>query len=217
MIASLCWTKQAGVPGRNLPASLHSKSKRESSRMTITCPHCKLSNDLGEVRIPADGSMATCPRCRTKFEVKPERAGTRFARRAALLGILAVVLGAVALLFVHDWKLDKDYFLQPGTWQGEMTYLGKEHPFELVIEKAQDGNLAGYMDWVETSPRYRLAIRGTYIGNHLVFKDYEFLERKGTSGLNDEQDVYIAANEMTGTAKNGGATLHALKRESTPF
>ncbi len=183
--------------------------------MTITCPNCKLTRDLGDLLIPDAGTAATCPRCRSRFEVKPERRAKRWPRTAAfaVLGILC----AAGLIISHDWKLNRNYFLQPGTWQGEMTYLGKKHPFELVIEKAQDGRLAGYMDWVETNPRYRLSIRGTYVGNHLVFKDYEFLERKGTTGLNDEQDVYIIENEMTGTAKNGAADFHALKRESAPF
>jgi hypothetical protein len=185
--------------------------------MIITCPHCNLSKELGEVYIPNAGTAATCPRCRTRFDVKPERQRHGIMRRKVALGIFVVVLGVISLMVAHDWKLDRNYFLQPGTWQGEMTYLGKEHPFELVIEKAQDGHLAGYMDWVETAPRYRLAIRGTYVGNHLVFEDYAFLERTGTAGLHDEQDVYITGNEMTGAAKNGAATFHALKRESAPF
>jgi hypothetical protein len=185
--------------------------------MTITCPHCNLSKDLGAVRVPDSGMLATCPRCRTQFEVMPERQENRLTRWKASLGLLVIVLSAAALVVGHDWKLDKNYFLQPGIWQGEMTYRGKKHPFELVIESAQDGHMAGYMDWVGFSPRYRLTIRGTYVGNHLVFEDYEFLEGKGTAGLNDEKNVYIIKNEMTGTDKNGAATLHALKRESAPF
>lgn len=185
--------------------------------MTITCPNCNLSKDIGPVRIARAGTMATCPQCSARFEVKPERLESRFIRWRTSLFTFGIVLCIAAFLLVHDWKLNKDYFLQPGVWQGEMTYLGKKHPFEMVIEKAQDGKLEGYMDWVGTSPRYRLAIRGTYIGNHLVFEDYAFLERVGATGLHDEQDVYIIENEMMGTAKNGAAALHALKRESAPF
>lgn len=185
--------------------------------MIITCPQCNFSKDLGAVRIPNAGAPATCPRCRAQFEVKPERQGNWLMRRKASLGILVVVLCVVSLLFMHDWKLNKNYFLQPSAWQGEVTYLGKKHPFELVIEKAQDGAMEGYMDWVGFSPRYRLAIRGTYVGNHLLFEDYAFLERKGTAGLFDKKNVYIIENEMTGTDKNGAATLRALKRESAPL
>ncbi len=168
--------------------------------------------------IPATGALAACPRCRIRFEVMPEQPGNSGTRWKAILAIAVLVLCAgIFIVIGYDGKLDKNYFLQPGTWQGEMTYLGKQYPFEMVIEKAQDGYLAGYMDWVGHSPRYRLAIRGTYVGNHLVFEDYSFLERQGTTGLNDKKDVYIIGNEMSGTDKNGNATFHALKRESAPF
>lgn len=185
--------------------------------MIITCPSCKLSKEMEYPRIPDGGVTATCPRCHARFDVGKTLQPVRLSGRYKLLIMMIVVLSVAALILLHDWKLDKNYFLEPGVWQGEMTYIGKKHPFELVIETAQDGNLAGYMDWVETSPRYRLAIRGTYEGNHLVFVDYAFLERKGAAGLYDEQDVYIIDNEMKGTAKNGAATLTALKRASAPF
>lgn len=181
--------------------------------MVIVCPNCNLSKELGEVHIPPRGAVAICPRCRTQFRVKPERQGPWFIRRKASLAMLLFLAGIVSVLSAHDWKLDKDYFLQPGIWQGEMTYLGKKHPFVLVIEKAQDGKMAGYMDWVESSPKYRLAVRGTYVGNHLLFEDYAFIEGQGASGLNDKKDVYIIRNEMVGTDKNGNAKFHALKRE----
>jgi len=185
--------------------------------MIVTCPHCNLSKELGSVRVPSGGTLATCPRCRASFEVRPERPATWFLRWRAALIALGVIGCITAAFLAHDWKLNKNYFLLPGAWQGDMTFLGKKYPFVLVIEKAQDGNLAGYMDWVSESPRYRLAIRGTYVGNHLLFEDYAFLERVGSTGLHDTQDVYIVGNEMTGTAKDGDATLQALKRESTPF
>ena len=118
----------------------------------------------------------------------------------SVLGTCAVILSIALLAVSHDWKLNKHYFLQPGTWQGKMTSLSKKHPFELVIESAQTGQLAGYMDWVGSSPRYRLAIRGTCERNHIVFEDYKFLERQGTTGLYDTEDVYIIENEMSGTA-----------------
>jgi len=158
------------------------------------------------------GTFATCPRCGMQFEVtQKKRSHWIYCRKKELI-ISSLLLFAAGLALLHDWKLDKDYFLQPGVWQGEMTYLGKKSPFVFVIERAMDGHLTGYMDWVETSPKYRLAIRGTYTGNHLIFEDYAFLERQGTAGLFDEQDVYIKDNEMTGTAKNGRAEFHALKR-----
>ena len=185
--------------------------------MIVTCPHCNLSRELGPLRIPSGGMSATCPRCRAPFEVWPERPASRLLRWRTTLIALAVVGCISGALLAHDWKLDKNYFLLPGVWQGEMTFLDKKYPFVLVIEKAQDGNLAGYMDWVSENPRYRLAIRGTYVGNHLIFEDYAFLERVAPTGLHDTQDVYIAGNEMAGTAKDGAATLHAVKRESSPL
>lgn len=185
--------------------------------MIVTCPECRLTKDLGPVSIPPTGMIATCPRCKAPFEVKPETLEPWYRRWWKPLLAAAVACSMAAVLIAYDWKLDRDYFLRPGAWQGEMTYFGTKYPFELVIEKAQDGKLEGYMDWVGESPRYRLAVRGTYDGNHLVFVDYEFLERQGSRGLHDEKDVYIIGNEMTGTDKNGRARFHALKRESAPF
>jgi hypothetical protein len=185
--------------------------------MIVTCPGCKFSKNIPEARLEQEGLTATCPRCRTQFAVDFGAGRTRLVRGKVWIAVLLLGICAAWLIIEHDWKLDRDYFLQPGVWQGEMTYLGKEHPFELVIETARDGQMTGYMDWVGMSPRYRLAVRGTYEGNHLLFEDYAFLEKKGTSGLYDRKDVYIIGNEMTGTDKNGAALFHALKRESTPF
>lgn len=185
--------------------------------MIVTCPACKYAKDVAEDRFPREGLTATCPRCRTRFALDHRTARNRLVPGKAWIAFLLIVIAAAGLLLGRDWKLDEDYFLQPGVWQGEMTYLGKKHPFELVIETARDGQMTGYMDWVGMTPRYRLAVKGTYEGNHLLFEDYAFLERKGTSGLYDRKDVYIIGNEMTGTDKNGAATFHALKRESTPF
>jgi len=183
----------------------------------ISCPHCNFSKEIADEEISPSGARARCTRCQTQFDVMPAQRKQHRVRSIVTLVMLGAVVWAALFLMTRDWALDTNYFLVPGVWQGEMLYLGKKHPFELVIEKAQDGRLSGYMDWVESNPRYRLAIRGTYEGNHLVFEDYAFLERKGTAGLNDVQDVYIKANEMSGSAKNGTATLHALKRESAPF
>jgi len=251
--------------------------------MIITCPQCNVSRDVGDVRIPHRGAMATCPGCGAQFMLKPDRpprsehqlvrscpscsyahppgdmSGTcpqcglvyerflkrqqrieemppippadsaapdtretaggwrRLLRNRILLGIAAVALVAICLKYGHDWKLDKEYRLIPSAWQGEMTYRGKKHPFVLVIESAADGKLGGYMDWVGFSPRYRLAVRGSYTGNHLIFEDYAFLEGKGTYGLNDRKDVYIEENVMNGSDKNGNAELHAIKLESLPM
>ncbi len=184
--------------------------------MQVKCPQCGLNKEIPDEQISSESMIVTCPRCRAQFEIsRPGHAG-KTRKWYAIGGLLACVL-IVWFLFRYDWKLDKNYFLQPGVWQGEITYQGKKHPFELTIEHAQDGNLSGYMDWVGYSPRYRLTVRGTYVGNHLTFQDYEFLEQKGTAGLYDEKDVYIIGNEMTGTDKNGTAEFHALKRESAPF
>jgi len=185
--------------------------------MMITCPKCELSKVVDDDRLADTDMLVTCTRCRTQFEIKADSKKHWILKRKGPLFTAGIVLVVVVLLAVHDWKLDKNYFLQPGAWQGEMTYMGKKYPFDMMIEKARDGHLEGYMDWVGHTPRYRLAIRGTYVGNHLVFEDYEFLERQGTTGLHDEQDVYIVENEMTGTAKHGRAELRALKRESAPF
>lgn len=185
--------------------------------MIITCPKCELQKDLGTVRIYKTGAVATCPRCRETFLVLPERQEAGWKKWKSAIAFIVLFLTAVSFLAAHDWKLDKNYFLAPSTWQGELTYRGKKAPFVLVIEKAQDGKLEGYMDWVGSSPRYRLAVRGTYVGNHLVFEDYAFLERVGATGLHDEKDVYIKGHEMAGTDKNGDAEFYALKRESAPL
>lgn len=130
--------------------------------------------------------------------------------------VLIALLAAACIRFGHDWKLDNRYVLQPGCWQGEMTFRGKQHPFLLAIQTTDNGKLEGYMDWTETSPRYRLAIRGTHQGNHLLFEDYKFIEGSGQYGLHDNQDVYIVENELDGTAKNGKATMHAVKVAIAP-
>ncbi|MDA8101284.1 MAG: hypothetical protein M0042_16815 [Nitrospiraceae bacterium] len=132
------------------------------------------------------------------------------------LVLLGALVCAVVVWLAVDWKLDEHYVLQPGSWQGEMAFQGRNYPFEMVIERAADGKMTGYMDWVSENPRYRLAIRGTYVGNHVRFEDYAFLERQGQTGLYDQQDVYIIGNEMTGTAKNGAASIHALQRAYAP-
>lgn len=185
--------------------------------MLVACPACKFTKDIPEDRLQREGLTAICPRCRTQFAVEYHTRRNRRVSGKVWIAFLLIGIFSAGLILTQDWKLDKDYFLQPGVWQGEMTYMGKKHPFELVIETARDGQMTGYMDWVGMSPRYRLAVKGTYEGNHLLFEDYAFLERKGTSGLYDRKDVYIIGNEMTGTDKNGAATFHALKRESAPF
>lgn len=248
--------------------------------MIITCPNCKVSKDIGDVRIPKAGVTATCKSCQQQFviypEQKPAEAAAKLescpacsfagklqpetdicpqcgiviskylARRSQdavspdlseevifssadeksvlrqlltnkrFWGITLVILIGVLVRFGHDWKMDKYYLLKPGNWQGEMSFRGKQHPFLLVIQSADDGKLEGYMDWIEVMPRYRLAIRGTYTGNHLLFEDYKFIEGSGQYGLHDNQDVYIIENEMSGTAKNGKATLHAVQVATSP-
>ncbi len=185
--------------------------------MWITCPKCNLSKEASDHQIPPAGVAVTCPRCHTRFDIKPERRMSRSKRLAFLFGVAVVFLCVVVTIFMYDGRLDKNYFLEPGFWQGEMTFAGKKYPFVLVIETAQDGRLKGYMDWTSQSPRYRLAIRGTYVGNHLLFEDYEFLERKADSGLYDKQDVYIFGDTMAGLAKNGRAALTATKRPVYPL
>jgi hypothetical protein len=185
--------------------------------MIITCPKCDLKKDLGAVRVHRSGTIATCPRCSETFLVLPEEQETWWGRWKYAAILLAIMVSFSVFLLAHDWKLDKNYFLGPSTWQGDMAYRGKKYPFVLVIEKAQDGKLEGYMDWVSSSPRYRLAVRGMYEGNHLVFEDYSFTEVVAGRGLHDEKDVYIKGNEMTGTDKNGEADLFALRRESAPL
>lgn len=248
--------------------------------MIITCPHCNASKDIGNVRIPKAGAMATCQGCQLQFELHPEQepapeksgidrcpscshvlAGqnetdicpqcglvfSKYLARASqisaspddsdsvmfapvaeksvllqmlfskrFLGVAIIVLIAAWAKFGHDWKLDMNYSLQPGNWQGEMTFRGKQHPFLLVIQSTEGGKLEGYMDWIETIPRYRLAIHGTHTGNHLLFEDYKFLEGDGKYGLHDKKDIYIVENEMNGTDKNGKAILHAVKVATEP-
>ncbi len=247
--------------------------------MVITCPYCKSSKDVGDVKIPKDGVEATCKSCQRKFPVysnqepvstiKADRCPScgvfigihgegdicpqcglvyakyldRQARRAIdnesvqnaelaktaekphpgkllvnryLLGISLLVVLSVWVRFGYDWQLNKGYLLKPSTWQGEMSFRGKKHPFLLVIESTDRGRLEGYMDWIETIPRYRLAIRGTYNGNHLLFEDYKFVEGSGQFGLHDKKDVYIKGNEMNGSDKNGKAVLHAVQVATYP-
>lgn len=251
--------------------------------MIITCPHCKTSRDVGDIRLPQAGITATCKSCHGQFPLYPEdkaeppapeparfgicpgcgfagaqlpetdicpKCGLVFSKYRAktdqlnqpldgvpflpstpadepslsrqiltnklIWGIALTILIAAWIRFGHDWKLDRNYLLQPGNWQGEMSFRGKQHPFMLVIQSTDGGKLEGYMDWIETMPRYRLAIRGTHDGNHLLFEDYKFLEGEGQYGLHDKQDVYIVDNEMSGTAKNGQATLHAIQVATSP-
>lgn len=140
----------------------------------------------------------------------------RVLTKKRFFALVGVVLIAAWIRFGHDWKFDKNYLLKPGKWQGEMSFRGKQHPFLLAIQTTDDGKLEGYMDWTETMPRYRLAVRGTHKGNHLLFEDYKFLEGSGEYGLNDKKDVYIIDNEMNGTDKNGSATLHAVQVATSP-
>lgn len=248
--------------------------------MIITCPNCKVSKEIGDVRIPKAGVTATCKNCQQQFAVdsmqQPADASATLencpacsfagklqpdtdicpqcgivvskyiARRSQetvssdlsenvifapadeksvlrqlltskrFWGVTLVILIAALVKFGHDWKMDKNYLLQPGNWQGEMLFRGKQHPFLLVIETTDGDKLEGYMDWTETMPRYRLAIRGTHSGNHLLFEDYKFIEGSGQYGLHDNQDVYIIDNVMNGTAKNGTATLHAVQVATSP-
>jgi hypothetical protein len=250
--------------------------------LIITCPKCNLSKNVGDVRIPAAGTLAQCQQCQHQFTIFPAHAATtadhlfnacpscnapvaapphndccsqcglvftKYLARSTQLtnqvepftepspavttvpensampalltsklfwvGILLVVVIGWAKLG-HDWKMDHNYLLQPGNWQGSMQFRGKQFPFLLVIQSADNGKLEGYMDWVGTMPRYKLAIRGSYVGNHLLFEDYKFLEGEGQYGLHDNQDVYIIDNEMSGSAKNGNATLHAVKVATEP-
>lgn len=253
------------------PSRSDTSSNTPRQSMEITCPQCKTTRDIGEVKIPAAGVTATCGNCQMKFPLRPEAVaveaesgngpcpacgyagacnessescplcGVFFAKyraratpETAPLGFRLstnggstickqllpgkrlwlfpiALLAAAGVRFGHDWKLNRGYVLQPSCWQGEMTFRGKQHPFMLVIQSAENGKLDGYMDWTETSPRYRLAIRGTNEGNHLIFEDYKFIEGSGEYGLHDKQDVYIEDNQMSGSAKNGTATMHAVE------
>jgi len=38
--------------------------------MNITCPNCEWSAEVPEEKIPADGGKATCPKCKSSFDVK---------------------------------------------------------------------------------------------------------------------------------------------------
>lgn len=230
------------IPESGATATCHSchrqfeiNSEREpvSEKLLIdTCPSCGLEvENRNETEI--------CPRCGLVFSKYlaratqlsvlqelsqqgksdppvPKSALRRLLSNKSFWGITLALVLAACIRFGHDWKLDKNYRLQTGNWQGEMLFRGKQHPFLLVIQSTDDGKLEGYMDWIETMPRYRLAIRGTHTGNHLLFEDYKFLEGEGQYGLHDNQDVYIIENEMSGTAKNGNATLHAVKVATSP-
>jgi hypothetical protein len=138
----------------------------------------------------------------------------RLTRNTTFLVSIALLFVALCLYYGFDWKLDRDYRLVPSAWQGEITFRGKQHPFVLVITTAAYGRMEGYMDWVGFPTPYRLAVRGTYRGNHLEFEDYRFLRGEGTYGLHDKKDVYIAANVMSGSDKNGDAEFHAVRMES---
>jgi len=183
---------------------------------TGICPECGLvfAKYLARVR---RGALLEDPSDNITFTPAAEKSVVRqLLGSRPFWGIALFFLLAAWVKFGHDWKLDKYYLLQPGNWQGEMSFRGKQHPFLLVIQSTDDGKLEGYMDWVGTMPRYRLAIRGTHMGNHLLFEDYKFLEGDGKYGLHDKKNVYIIENEMNGTDKNGNATLHAVKVATEP-
>lgn len=180
------------------------------------CPLCGLVFAKYQIRVNNEATVEEMPE-----EVRFKSADDLSLARQLLTSrkfwaILIVILVVAGIRFGHDWKLDMNYVLQPGSWQGEMTFRGKQFPFLLVILNSDDGKLEGYMDWTSHSPRYRLAIRGTYQGNHLLFEDYKFIEGSGQYGLHDNQDVYIKEGVMNGTAKNGNATLHAVKVDLPP-
>ncbi|MBT0653640.1 zinc-ribbon domain-containing protein [Geomobilimonas luticola] len=40
--------------------------------MKIQCPHCRLSGQISDVNVPAEGMNMDCPRCKTSFFVKKE-------------------------------------------------------------------------------------------------------------------------------------------------
>jgi len=184
-----------------------------------TCPQCGLIYDrfLTRQRPRQEDPSASPPESAADDIRKTAIDWRRFSRNRIFLGISGVVFIALCLAFLHDWKLDREYRLTPSSWQGEVTFRDKRHPFLLVIQKTGNGQLEGYMDWVEYTPRYRLAVRGKHTGNHLVFEDYRFLEGEGAYGLHDQKDVYIEKNVMSGTDKNGTAELYATRLEPAPM
>jgi hypothetical protein len=209
---------------------IHSEHNVSDPVAINTCPSCGLD-------VESRNETEICSRCGLVFSkylartaqlsvlqnlsqesvpTVPQSALRRLLGNTFFWGLTLALLLAAFVRFGHDWKLDKNYRLETGNWQGEMLFRGKQHPFLLVIQSTESGKLEGYMDWIETMPRYRLAIRGTHTGNHLLFEDYKFLEGEGQYGLHDNQDVYIIENEMSGTAKNGNATLHAVKVATSP-
>lgn len=180
--------------------------------MNAICPKCGLRRTIPDKDVVGEEVVATCPSCRVSFRVysKKQRTSAR-----VLIGVLAavVLIWSVFLVWSHDWKLDKNYFLQPDEWRGEVTEQGRHYPFMLDIVHAQDGNMRGMMNWTGMPPYpFQARVAGTYIGNHLVFKEYKVDQYTGDVELCEEKDVYITGNEMTGT-QNRGAQFHAVKKQ----
>ncbi len=184
--------------------------------MSGTCPECGLVYEKYLRRRPAveDEPPATVPDDTPSDGKGTPRGRRRLTRNTTFLVIMALFFVALCLYYGYDWKLDKDYRLVPSAWQGEITFRGKQYPFVLVITSAVSGRMEGYTDWVGLQTPYRLAVRGTYRGNHLEFEDYRFLRGEGMYGLHDKKDVYIAENVMSGSDKNGDAEFHAVRMQS---
>lgn len=116
-------------------------------------------------------------------------------------------------------SLDPQFKLTPSVWEGAITYKDTDYAFTLVFEEVeQRGNLLGYMDWPAQGggPHARLVVEGTATGNHLEFEDTEFIIGDNTLGVFDKKDVWISGKRMTGTDKNGTATLKAHRTSLSP-
>lgn len=47
--------------------------------MDFKCPNCSLSGNVEDSKIPPEGTFATCPKCKTKFQIKKETESTKNA------------------------------------------------------------------------------------------------------------------------------------------
>ena len=154
--------------------------------------------------------------------------GKRHRQMSPLFKWAMVLLAGIILIPISkkiDWplfgtpSLNPHYTLTPSVWEGAITYKNAEYTFTLVFEEiGPNGNLIGYMDWPPQAEmgHSRLVVEGTANGNHLEFEDTDHIIGNNVQGSYDKKDVWISGNRMTGTDKNGTATLKARRATAPP-
>ena len=120
----------------------------------------------------------------------------------------------------HTWKnmdvaYDPDVRIEPGEWQGEARFAGREErvPFTFVIEAVDGHAVEGYCDWPGIGVRVR--VEGFRDGNHLVMWDAAFLIESGrapvTYTLYDKKSLFVMGDRMVGYDGPYRATIEARR------